>query len=92
MSKTSNPYLFATVSVVARSLVWNRSPEFFAIYEREIRKGKAKKMACMVVGKRLLYHVFSIMKNKKPYRQRMPNYGGERSNTLDQWNDVLNST
>ena len=91
MSKVSNPYLSATVSIAARSLVWNRSPEFFAIYEREIRKGKAKKMAYMVVGKRLLHHVFSIMKNRKPYRQRIPNNGGN-TNILDQWSDVVHST
>ena len=76
-SKISNPYLSATASIAARSLVWSRSPEFHAIYEREIRKGKAKKMAYMVVGKRFLYHIYSIMKNGKPYRQRMPQNGGE---------------
>ena len=48
------------------------TPEFLAIFNREIRKGKKPTQAYIVVGKRLLYHVHSIMKNHKPYRERMP--------------------
>ncbi len=35
-------------------------------------KGKNPTQAYIVVGKRLLYHVYSIMRNKKPYRERRP--------------------
>ena len=47
----------------------------FSGYMREIAKGKNRKQVYTVVSNRLLYHVYSMMKNKKPYRQRLPNIG-----------------
>ncbi len=41
------------------------------IFNREIAKERNPTQAYLVVGKRLIYHV-SIMKNKKPYRERRP--------------------
>ena len=33
---------------------------------------KEPTQAYVIVGRRLLYHISTIMKNKKPYRQRIP--------------------
>lgn len=76
ISRIRNSYLANSVYESARSLVNHKSEEFITIYEREMGKGKTKKQAYIVVSRRLLYHVFSIMKNKKPYRVRMPNTKG----------------
>ncbi len=73
ISKIRNSHLSNTVYESARSLVNHKNEEFLRIYEREIAKGKNRKQAYIVVSKRLLYHVYSMMKNKKPYRQRLPN-------------------
>jgi hypothetical protein len=51
------------------------------VYEREIGKGK-KKQAYIVVARHLLYHVYSMMKNEKPYRVRLPNTKGGRGELL----------
>ena len=75
VSKIRNPHLSNTVYESSVSLVAHRTPEFLAIFNREMRKGKKPTQAYIVVGKRLLYHVNSILKNNKPYRERMP---GER--------------
>ena len=72
VTKIRNPYLSDAVYESSVSLVMHRTPEFYEIFNREIRKGKKIPQAYIVVGKRLLYHVFSIMKNHKPYRQRLP--------------------
>lgn len=72
VSKIRNQHLSNAVYESAVSLVMHRSPEFMAIFNREIKKGKKPTQAYIVVGKRLLYHVYSIMKNHKPYRERMP--------------------
>lgn len=71
-SKIRNPHLSNSVYECAVSLVLHKNPEFLAIYQREIDKKKKPTQAYIVVGKRLLYHIYSIMKNKKPYRERMP--------------------
>lgn len=78
VSKIRNPHLSNAVHESAVSLVMHRTPEFMEIFNREIRKGKKPTQAYIIVGKRLLYHVFSIMKNQKPYRERRPR-GGEGS-------------
>lgn len=70
-TKISNHYLRETVSVCAKSLALH-SDEFMAVYAREKMKGKSDTQAYIIVGNRLLYHVFTILKNKKPYRKRMP--------------------
>ena len=51
------------------------------IYEREMKKGKKRKQAYIVVSRRLLYHIYSIMKNKKPYRVRLPHTKEGEGNT-----------
>ena len=76
ISKISNSYLSNTVYESARSLVQHKNEEFLKIYEREIGKGKKRKQAYIVVARRLLYHVYSMMKNEKPYRIRLPNGEG----------------
>ncbi len=72
ISRIRNSYLSNSIYESARSLVHHKNEEFLKIYEREIGKGKKKKQAYIVVSRRLLYHVYSIMKNKKPYRVRLP--------------------
>lgn len=70
-TKIANHYLRSTVSVCARSLA-HHSEEFREIYYREKMKGKTDTQAYIIIGNRLLYHVFTILKNKKPYRKRLP--------------------
>ncbi len=81
ISKISNSYLANSVYESARSLVHHKNEEFLKIFEREIGKGKKKKQAYIVVSRRLLYHVYSMMKNEKPYRVRLPNTKGREGNT-----------
>ena len=78
VSKIRNCHLSNAAYESAVSPVKHRTPEFHDIFQREIRKGKKPTQAYIVVAKRLLYHVHSIMKNGKPYRERRPS-GGERS-------------
>ncbi len=73
LSKVRNPHLSSAVHQCSVSLVYQRNEEFLEIFNRELRKGKKKTQAYVIVGRRLLYHVYSIMKNQKPYRQRLPN-------------------
>lgn len=82
LSKNRNPYLSHAVHQSVISLVKWQNGEFFEIYQREIDKGKKDTQAYIVVGRRLLYHIFSIMKNNKPYRDRLPVGGStELTNT-----------
>ena len=78
VSKIRNCHLSNAAYESAVSPVKHRTPEFHDIFQREIRKGKKPTQAYIVVAKRLLYHVHSIMKNGKPYRERRPS-GGEGS-------------
>lgn len=71
-SKVRNPYLSNATYESAVSLVNHKNMEFLGIFSREIGRGKKPVQAYNIVGKRLLYHVFSIMKNHEPYRQRLP--------------------
>lgn len=73
ISRIRNSYLANSVYESARSLVLHKNEEFLLIYEREIKKGKRKKQVYIIVARRLLYHIYSMMKNKKPYRVRLPN-------------------
>ena len=82
ISKIRNSHLSNTVYESARSMVNHKNEEFLMIYEREVNKGKNKKQAYIIVSRRLLYHIFSIMKNKKPYRVRLPNTGGGKGSTV----------
>jgi transposase len=76
ISGIRNSHLANSVYESARSLVHHKNEEFLKIYEREIGKGKKQKQAYIVVSRRLLYHIYSMMKNKKPYRVRLPNTAG----------------
>ena len=81
ISRIRNSYLANSVYESARSLVNHKNEEFLMIYEREIKKGTKKKQAYIVVSRRLLYHIYSIIKNKKPYRARLPNTKEKEGNT-----------
>ena len=80
-SKVRNPYLSNAAYESAVSLVNHRSREFLDIFNREIGRGKKPVQAYNIVGKRLLYRVFFIMKNHKPYRQRLSGQGEGVSST-----------
>ena len=80
ISRISNSYLSNSVYESARSLVNHKNEEFLKIYEREIEKGK-KKQAYIIVARRLLYHVYSMMKNEKPYGVRLPKREGGEGDT-----------
>ncbi len=71
LTKIRNEHLSNAVHQSAVSLVNHRNREFHELFNREISKGKKDTEAYIVVGKRLLFHVFSMMKNKKPYRERI---------------------
>ncbi len=81
ISRIRNSYLANSVYESARSLVFHKNDEFLMIYEREMKKGKKRKQAYIVVSRRLLYHIYSIMKNKKPYRVRLPHTKEGEGNT-----------
>jgi len=61
-SKIVNQHLRYIVSVCARSLA-SHSEEFREIYYREKMKGKTDTQAYIIIGNRLLYHIFTILKN-----------------------------
>ncbi len=82
ISRIRNPYLSNTVHECAVSLVMHKNEEFVDIFNREISKGKKPTQAYTVVGRRLLYHVYSMMKNHKPYRERRPMGGGGLVSTV----------
>lgn len=70
-TKIANHYLRNIVSVCSRPLALHNE-EFKEIYFREKTKGKTNTQAYIIISNRLLYHVFTILKNKKPYRKRLP--------------------
>ena len=72
LTKIRNEHLSNAVHQSAVSLVNHRNREFYDLFNREIDKRKTNTEAYIVVGKRLLFHVFSMMKNQKPYRERIP--------------------
>lgn len=78
LTKVRNEYLSHAVHESSIKLVRYQNREFLNLYLREVAKGKKPTQAYVVVGKRLLFHVFSIMKNGKPYRERITREG-ERS-------------
>ena len=80
LSKIRNPYLSNAAHQCAVSLVNKKNEEFLKIFDREIAKGKKKTQAYVVVSRRLLYHVYSMLKNKKPYRKRSPIVKGGEGN------------
>ena len=70
--KIRNSHLSNAVYESAVSLVLHRNKEFYDLFNRELTKKKSRTEAYVVVGKRLLFHVYSMMKNEKPYRERKP--------------------
>ncbi|WP_084795488.1 transposase, partial [Acidiplasma aeolicum] len=58
-----NKYLSNAVYESAISLVMNKNKEFYDIFNREIGKKKSNVQAYIAVSKRLLFHIYSIMKN-----------------------------
>ena len=83
LSKIRNSHLANSVYESAKSLVQHKNEEFLLIYKREIDKGKKKKQAYIIVSRRLLYHVYSMMKNKKPYRVRLPEVKKKSASTAN---------
>ncbi|MEM4090028.1 MAG: hypothetical protein QXQ46_04650 [Thermoplasmatales archaeon] len=67
LSKVTNPYLSNAVHQCFISLVKHRNEDFLELPDREIRKGKRRTQASIIVGRRLLYPIFTIMKNQKPH-------------------------
>jgi transposase len=72
ISRTRNSHLSNAIHESAVSLVLHRNHEFYELFTRELMKKKSKTEAYIVVGKRLLFHVYSMMKNSRPYRERKP--------------------
>ena len=72
ISRTRNSHLSNAVHESAVSLVLHRNHEFYELFTRELMKKKSKTEAYIVVGKRLLFHIHSMMKNSRPYRERKP--------------------
>lgn len=70
--RTRNSNLSNAVHESAVSLVLHRNHEFYGLFTRELMKKKSRTEAYIVVGKRLLFHVYSMMKNSRPYRERKP--------------------
>ena len=58
-----NKFLSNAVYESAISLVMNKNKEFYDIFNREIGKKKSNVQAYIAVSKRLLFHIYSIMKN-----------------------------
>lgn len=79
VGRARNSYLANTAHKVAGSLVKHNVHEFRMIYDREIARGKKHSQALFIVSKRWLYHTHTILKNMKPYRERMP-LGSRRGN------------
>ena len=72
-----NKYLSTAVYENAVSLVMNKNKEFYDILNREIGKKKSTVQAYIAVAKRLLSHIYSIMKSHKAYKEKMVgNYKG----------------
>ena len=78
VTKVRNLYFSNTVYESSISLVAHRNHEFLSVFNREIRKRKKPTQAYIVVGKRLIHHIYSIMKNNRPYRANMPVNGAEK--------------
>ena len=71
LTKIRNEHLSNAIHQSAVSLVNHRNREFYVLFDREINKRKTNTEAYIVVGKHLLFHVFSMMNNHKPYRERI---------------------
>lgn len=72
ISRTRNSHLSNAVHESAVSLVLHRNHEFYELFTRELMKKKYKTEAHIVVGKRVLFQIHSMMKNSRPYKERKP--------------------
>ena len=70
LTRVRNRYLSNAAYESAVSLVTHKNPELYSLFTRELEKRKSRTEAYVIVAKRLLFHVYSIMKNGKPYRER----------------------
>lgn len=77
ITKVRNEHLSNAVHESAVSLVAHKNKEFYDLFNRELQKKKSRTKSYVVVGKRLLFHVYSVIRNGKPYRERRP-YRGKR--------------
>ena len=58
-------------------LVMNKNKKFYGIFNRVIGKKKSNMQAYIAVAKMLLFNIYSIMKNYKPYKKKIVgNYRG----------------
>ena len=76
ITRVRNEHLSNASYESAVSLVTHRNGEFYNLFTRELEKRKSRTEAYVVVAKRLLFHVYSIMKNGKPYKERKPGKRG----------------
>ena len=72
VSKAVNHYLLGTLGKCAKSVVMSGNREFAAVFRRAKDCGRSDTEAYAVVRKRLLRHFHSIMRNRLPYREHMP--------------------
>ena len=72
ITSVRNSYLSNAAYESAVSLVAYRNEEFYNLFTMELEKKKSITEAYVVVAKRLLFHVHSIMKNRKQYKERKP--------------------
>ena len=75
LTKVRNEYLSNAILESSIKLVGVSGREFLNLYLSEIKNGKKATQVYVVVGRRLLFHVFSNMKNRKPYRERIARGG-----------------
>ena len=78
VARARNSHLARTAYTVAVSLVDHNVPES-TICDREIVRGRKSTQALFIVSKRWLYHAHSMLKNNRPYRERM-HPGSRRGN------------
>ncbi len=74
ITRIRNAHLASTIYKASVSLVRSGNTEFRAVFDREISKGKSVKSAYTVVGNRFVDSIYSMLKNRKPYTERIPRW------------------
>ena len=74
ITRIRNTHLASTIYNASVSLVRSGNTEFKAVFDREMSKGKPVKMAFTTVGNRLVDSIYSMLKNNKPYCERIPRW------------------
>ena len=74
ITRIRNSHLASTVYKASTCVVRAGDTEFKAVFDREISKGKPVKMAFTAVGNRLVDSIYSMLKNNKPYCERIPHW------------------